>query len=669
MRRSICYCEPAHAYAGEVNTWKFIFTTGSALPKGTKLRFDLMSKGRNIDWETPTNDLKEGNNTIYGVMESGKVLTAKLVDSPSSIVPFYDFTLPSEIPAEHSFTIVIGSPQLDAASARKSGTRAQTLSQRRRTFGISIDTTGKGHFDEPELFTLDVRGDKLNTIRIVVPSLVSKNKRFDAVVRFEDQYSNLTSNAPDETLIELTYEHIRENLNWRLFVPETGFLALPNMYFNEAGVYTVTLRNSLTKENFKAPPIKCFNETDYHLFWGLLHGESERFDSTESIESCLRHFRDEHVLGYYGVSPFENAEETPNDVWKQISQNVSDFDEAERFTTFLGFQWQGAAGSEGLRQIVFAKEGKALPRKKEGKYPSLSKLYRSYSPKEIIAIPTFTMGDGYHYNFKEFDPEYERVVEIYNAWGSSENTEKEGNTLPIAIEGKKGVKPNAEGSIQKALQRNCRFGFVAGGLDDRGIYAYLYDSDQKQYAPGLTGIVSKEHTRQALFDALWNRSCYATTGPRIIVGLSIASSGMGSEISTADKPGLRVNRHIAAYAVGADKLKKVEIIRNGTVIHTVKSDTYHVDFTFDDMDPLNKIQIDAKDKKPPFVYYYLRVTQEDGNMAWSSPIWVDEEPTLPGKGRRVIKTSTKAAPVVAKKLEEEEEDDSFDNVDDDEDIE
>ncbi|MFA6915221.1 MAG: DUF3604 domain-containing protein [Parachlamydiales bacterium] len=669
MRRSICYCEPTHAYAGEVNTWKFIYTTGSTLPKGTKLRFDMMSKGRNIDWETPTHNLKEGNNVIYGVMENGKILSPKLIDSPSSIVPQFEFVLPSEIPSEHSFTIVIGSPKLDGPSARKSGSRAQTLAQRRRTFGLFVDPTGKGHFDEPELFALDVRGDKLDIIRIIVPSFVSKNKRFDAVVRFEDQYSNLTSNAPDETLIELTYEHIRENLNWRLFVPETGFLALPNMYFNEQGVFTIKLHNNATKEVFKAPPIKCFNETENALYWGLFHGESERFDSTESIESCLRHFRDEHVLGFYGVSPFENAEETPNEVWKQISQNVSDFDEADRFTTFLGFQWQGAAGSEGLRQIVFAKEGKTLPRKKEGKYPNLSKLYKSYSPKEIIAIPTFTMGDGYHYNFKEYDPDYERVAEIYNAWGSSECTEKEGNAIPITIEGKKGVKPNPEGSLQKALLRNCRFGFVSGGLDDRGVYGHFYDSDQKQYSPGLTAVICKEHTRQAIFDALWNRHCYATSGPRIIVGISIAGATMGSEITTADKPGLRVNRHIAAYAVGTEKLSKVEIIRNGVVVHTVKPTDYHVDFTYDDMDPWNKLLIDAKDKKPSFVYYYLRVTQEDGNMAWSSPIWIDEEPTLPGKGRRLIKASTKAAPAIVKIKPEEDEVEEFDDVEEDEDLE
>jgi hypothetical protein len=30
------------------------------------------------------------------------------------------------------------------------------------------------------------------------------------------------------------------------------------------------------------------------------------------------------------------------------------------------------------------------------------------------------------------------------------------------------------------------------------------------------------------------------------------------------------------------------------------------------------------DPLAPNTYYYLRVTQADGEMAWPSPVWVDE---------------------------------------------
>jgi hypothetical protein len=623
MRRSICYCEPNHTLAGEIYTWQFIYTTASALPKGTLLRFDMMSDGREIDWELPSVDLKEKTNVIYGKLENGKVLAAKEVEIPDSWAPQYEFELPAKVEAGSSFTIVVGSPKLDKNLMSENGTQAQTYSQRRRPFLLYIDTTGKKQFEEPEMFSMDIKGNELTQIKVLTPSFVQRNKRFDVVARFEDDYGNLTSNAHDDTLIELSHEHLRENLSWKLFVPETGFITIPNLYFNEEGFYTIQLKNTHTNAVFRSSPIKCFADNTKSLYWGILHGESVRVDSTENIDSCLRHFRDEKSMNFYASSCFEDQEETPNEIWKTISQNLTEFDEQERFTTFLGFQWQGAPKTEGVRQFIWAKDGKPILRKKDAKYSSLKKIYKSYTPKDFIAIPTFTMGKGFEYDFKNFDPEFERVVEIYNSWGSSECSKKEGNSKPIKGSARNGIQESSEGSIIQALKANKRFGFVAGGLDDRGIYSNLFESDQEQYSPGLTAIISKEHNRTALYENLYNRSCYATTGERIILGNYVAGLPMGSETTTAEKPGLNYNRHLSGYVAGTDKLQKVEIIRNGEVLKTFETEDYHLDYTYDDLTSLKDVCLDAKDKNPPFVFYYLRVTQEDGHMAWSSPVWID----------------------------------------------
>jgi hypothetical protein len=653
MRRSICYTEPSHATAGELNTWKFIYTPATKLPKGTKLKFDVMSAGRDIDWELPTADPKATANVIYAKLENGKTIQAKKIEYPDRFTPDFEFQLPSEVESGQPLAIFIGSPKLQKNSLTKNGTRAQTFSQRRKTFGLHIDPTGKGNYEEEEMFSLDIRGAKLHLIRVLTPSFVVKNKRFDVVVRFEDEFGNLTSNAPEDTLVELTYENIRENLNWKLFVPETGFITLPNLYFNEAGIFTISLSNNQNKDIFKSPPIKCFPDTKKSLYWGLLHGESERVDSTENIESCLRHFRDERAFSFFASSGFESADETPNEIWKMVVQNVDEFNENERYSAFLGFQWHGEKKSEGIRQFLYSKDSKSLLRKKESKNSSLKKIYKHLSPKEAISIPCFTMGKGLDCDFSEFNPEFERVVEIYNAWGSSECTVKEGNLLPI--KGPKGcIQETAEGSIQKALKKNLRFGFVAGGLDDRGVYAEFFDDGQEQYPPGLTGIVADEHSRNSLFESLYKRSCYGTTGERIILGLDLAGSSMGSELTTAEKPGLTVNRHLAGYVAGTSKLHSVEIIRNGEVLKAYDDiEGYSLEFTFDDMDSLSKVTIDNKDSKPPFVYYYLRVTQEDGHMGWSSPIWVDFEPAVPAAKPKPSKPAPKKKEII-EDLDDEE---------------
>lgn len=619
MRRSISATEPSHARAGELGTWRFTYTTAVALPKGAKFKFDIQSKGRSIDWQTPEVNLKAKENVIYAVLERGDIIAAKEVDLPDSIIPQYEFTLSSPLKMGEKFTIVLGAPPKTRAKDEKAhGTRAQLTAQRRRTFLLYLDPKGKGNYEEPEAFSLDIRGNLLHTVRILAPSFVSKNKRFDLTVRFEDEYSNLTNHTPTETMIDLSYENIRENLNWKLFIPETGFVILPNLYFNEAGIYRIRLKNLATGELFISAPIKCFQENDRNLFWGLLHGESERVDSTENIESCLRHFRDEKAHNFFASSCFESTEETSPDIWKLISQNIQDFNEEDRFITLSGFQYQGESKKEGLRQFIYLKDGKPLVRQKEIKSPSLAKTYKMLSSKELLTIPCFTMGAKSLFDFTEFNPEFERVVEIYNAWGSSECTVQEGNSRPITGH----VEGDGTGSIVRALKNNCRFGFVAGGLDDRGSYASFFDSDQIQYSPGLTGVICKKYTREALFEALYNRACYATTGAKIIVGLYIAGHPMGSELSTQVKPGLVVNRHISGYVAGEIPLKRVEIIRNGKILHTFHPSSYHFDYSYDDMENLSSVVLEGNGK-PPFAFYYLRVIQEDEHIAWSSPIWVD----------------------------------------------
>ncbi len=621
MPRSITYADPKFALAGERKTWKFIYTPGTDLPKGAHLKFDMDSKGREFDWEIPQVNLKSKKNLIWIQTGDKKPLSAKEVFTKQSKIPQFEFILPGEAKAGEPITIFIGSPD---ANKEKKGNRSQTNTLRRRSFYLHINPKGKGEYKETETFHIDVRGNHLETIRITTPSIVTKNQRFDVVVRFEDAYGNLTGNAPEETLIEFSYERLRDNINWKLFVPETGFINLPNLYFNEPGIYRIQLKNLTTKKVFFSSPIKCFAEHQTHLFWGLLHGESTLWNATDDIESCLRYQRDEATTQFFANSSFESDQETTSDQWKMITSHISEFNEDERFTTFLGLQWTGICVSEGLRHIVYSKDNKSLLRRKESKANSLKKIYKSHTPKDFISIPSFTMGSTTVFNFKEFTPEYEKVIEIYNAWGSSECTKAEGNPRPIFSKSKKGIHEKEEGSIRKALNQNCRFGFIAGGLDDRGVYASLFETDQVQYSPGLTAILAINQTRDSLIQALSKRSCYATTGPRIIIGFHIAKQPMGTILNTKSKPGLLFNRHLSGYIVGTDEIKEVLIIRNGKPFQTLSSKESIFEFSIDDSEPLEKISLKPSSKEGfPFTYYYMRIMQKDGHLGWSSPIWVD----------------------------------------------
>ena len=630
MRRSISYVEPKIALAGDTKTWSFVYTSANDLSKGARFKFDMGSKGRDFDWEIPQTNIQNKKNLIWMETVDKQWITASTVVDSEALSSQFEFLLPEVVKSGDPLTIHIGTPDLDKMAIQ--GNRAQLHTMRRRPFILYVDPKGKGDFKEKEVFYIDVKGNALYFIRIIVPSIINKNQRFDIIMRFEDRYGNLTGNTPEDTLIELSYERIRDNINWKLFVPETGFINLPNLYFNEAGTYRISLKNLTTHEVFTSSPIRC-TDTSSQIYWGVFHNEFVLYDSTEDVEASLRYARDEKGYQFFSTSFFESAKESSSVIWKEMGSLLSEFNEDNRFITFLGMQWAGTPGEEGLRQIVYLKENKTLLKKRDSKTNNLKKIYKSHTSKDFISIPSFTMGIHTLYNFDNFTPEYEKVVEIYNAWGCSECTKKEGNLSPVISQHKKGVKEQSEGSIRRALNNNCRFGFVAGGDDSRGVFSDLSESNPTRYSAGLTAIFATSHSREGLFQALHARSCYATTGPRIIIIFHLAGVPMGSVLTTKEKMGLVYNRHITAYIAGTDLIKEVLIVRNGEPFHTFTPEKNFFEFAFDDDEHIEKIHLKAKKENAFFIYYYLRVLQSDGHIAWASPIWVDHD-HLPSSNKK-----------------------------------
>lgn len=80
---------------------------------------------------------------------------------------------------------------------------------------------------------------------------------------------------------------------------------------------------------------------------------------------------------------------------------------------------------------------------------------------------------------------------------------------------------------------------------------------------------------------------------------------MGEVFETKEKP-------VLSYRVlGTAPLKRVTLVRNESDLHVIEPDAMEAAGDWDDPSPL------AGENR-----YYLRIEQADGNMAWSSPMWV-----------------------------------------------
>ena len=71
---------------------------------------------------------------------------------------------------------------------------------------------------------------------------------------------------------------------------------------------------------------------------------------------------------------------------------------------------------------------------------------------------------------------------------------------------------------------------------------------------------------------------------------------------------------ITASICGTAPLEKIEIVKNGEIIHTRHPGELDCELIFIDETPVT-----------PGTYYYIKIVQTDEEMAWSSPIWIYNE--------------------------------------------
>ena len=81
---------------------------------------------------------------------------------------------------------------------------------------------------------------------------------------------------------------------------------------------------------------------------------------------------------------------------------------------------------------------------------------------------------------------------------------------------------------------------------------------------------------------------------------------MGDEFTTSDIPSLRSDSKARRSSL------KVVIIKDGAYVYSTAPNTDTVDFSWRDNPPRSKIN-----------YYYVRGEQDNGEIVWASPMWIN----------------------------------------------
>jgi len=207
-------------------------------------------------------------------------------------------------------------------------------------------------------------------------------------------------------------------------------------------------------------------------------------------------------------------------------------------------------------------------------------------------------------DWRGYDPEIYRVMEIYSQHGNAEFIGCPRQLPYLNRQLQKGDDKNKNATFQEILSMGMKMGTTAGSDSHSGRPGFSnWSRVRRTYHGGLTAVFTSKKTRKDIWDALYQRHCYATTGARIYLEFAINDFPMGSEIEARQ-------REIYLLVVGSSPLKHIAIIKNNQIIsHYQTNQLYYQDRIKDQRESMED-------------FYYLRVYQKDGEMAWSSPIWV-----------------------------------------------
>jgi len=345
-----------------------------------------------------------------------------------------------------------------------------------------------------------------------------------------------------------------------------------------------------------------------NVYFGDTHAKTMLSDGLKTPAEYFVHARDVALSDFSAIAdhncfeasrvegPFRT--QMSDDAFAEIQSACEAFNEPGRFVTLQGFEQNQIEGYPGHRNVYFRGICPGLFRGR-----TLEQLYDYLEGHAALIIPHHPL--IWNTRVHLGNPRYERVLEMYSMHCSSEvKGGPVNNWRTTANKAETGL------CAWEILGAGHRVGFIASSDNHNGapgLSARPSRFTNICYSGGLAAVFAPRLCREDVFDALYNRRCYATTGARIYLDFRLGGEMMGAEL-TVERGGLLPYRITVA---GTDRISRIELVQNG------------VEDALWTHDGADYARLEGQRKFDGDTWLYVRVTQADRHMAWSSPVWVD----------------------------------------------
>ena len=402
--------------------------------------------------------------------------------------------------------------------------------------------------------------------------------------------------------------------------PAVGLIS--GMKISTAGLYRVS--GELDGKTFYSNPTSCQADPGYRIYWGDPHVHTHLSDCHP--DHCRSaHFgyiagRWQSGLDFVGMADHVSwGVRITRGKWRTQVVTSELHDDAPHFVTLPGYE-VSLRGGKGGDNNVYAR---SWPETWVDEWETGSALTLAQKVEEMVGRGNYIVVPHHTSRGGGKDPKHGEipdenfpgeeampVVEIHSRWGTSEYKGNP-NALKVPYDGKC--------YAIDFLNQGIRFGFIAGTDTHSTIPCGDGAIENLRAEPGFTAVRCRALTRDQVFDGIRRRNCYATSKERIFLEATVAGASGGQIIQAVD--GLAV-REIKVRAAGKSDIEKVEIVRNGDVIHTERPADWKTELSYTDSADLKDHTLSSL-HYVAFAYYYVRVTTCSNGQAWSSPVWLD----------------------------------------------
>ncbi len=419
------------------------------------------------------------------------------------------------------------------------GYRLKTSREAEYMFQVFVDPFGSGLYKPvPGSPSVTIIGEDVENVQIVAPSQVVKGEPFDVTVRALD----INGNRSDTYNGTVTFDvglHEQYTFNDQ----DAGAHRFKGIVLNEIGLHRITVHDDLGNTAVSNQVLVLDKEPELKLYWGDAHGQTKETVGTGSVPEYLSFVRDVAALDFTAWQGNDFQITIP--LWEHVKKLIKEYHEPGKFITFLGYEWSGLTPGGGDHNIYFLGDDEQIHRSDHwlipdksdedtDRYP-ISELWETFrGRKDVLAIPHV---GGRYGNFDFYDPEFIPVIEVHSNHGTF------------------------EWFLLDAMRRRMKVGFIAASDDHSSRPGLTYPSGGMTTRGGYTGVYAKELTREALWEAIWARRVYGTTGERIIVHVESDGHLMGEEYTGFKAPEIKVKIH------GTASLHEVEVYNWDTRVY------------------------------------------------------------------------------------------------------